>query len=115
MFNYHQVEADQLEFVTVARKDELASGQRLLIDIGDLPIVVFQIAGRYFAIADVCTHDDGPLGEGEIDGMSIECPRHGGRFDLASGKATRPPAVEDIAAYPVRLVGDEIQVGVPKA
>jgi 3-phenylpropionate/trans-cinnamate dioxygenase ferredoxin subunit len=115
MFNYRKVEASTLEFVTVARKDELADGGRLLLNVGDLAIAVFQVAGDYFAIDDVCTHDDGPLAEGELDGGTIECPRHGARFDLATGKAARLPAVVDIAAYPVRLVGDDIQVGLPPA
>lgn len=115
MYNYRVVEADKLEFVPVATVDELASGQRMLVDIGELSLVVFNIAGAYFAIADLCTHDGGPLAEGEIDGSAIECPRHGGEFDLATGKATRPPAVEDIPAYPVRIEGDQILVGVPIA
>ncbi|HSR48535.1 MAG TPA: non-heme iron oxygenase ferredoxin subunit [Anaerolineales bacterium] len=113
MFNYRKVDESTLEFVTVARKDELADGGRLLLNIGDLAIAVFQVAGNYYAIADVCTHDDGPLAEGDLNGATIECPRHGARFDLATGKATRLPAVVDIAAYPVRLAADEIQVGLP--
>ncbi|HMK08152.1 MAG TPA: non-heme iron oxygenase ferredoxin subunit [Anaerolineales bacterium] len=113
MYNYRAVAAEGLEYVPVASTEELPNGQRLLIDIGDLTLAVFNIAGRYFAIADVCTHDGGPLAEGEVDGERIECPRHGGEFDLATGKATRPPAVEDIPAYPVRVEGDQILVGVP--
>jgi len=113
MFNYRTVQAEKLEFVPVATTDELASGQRLLIDIGDLSLAVFNIAGTYFAIADICTHDGGPLAEGELDGERIECPRHGGEFELATGKAVRPPAVEDIPAYPVRVEGDQVLVGVP--
>jgi 3-phenylpropionate/trans-cinnamate dioxygenase ferredoxin subunit len=113
MFNYRQVDPAGLEFLTVARLDELPEGGRLLLDVGDLAIAVFRIAGRTFAIDDVCTHDDGPLGEGEIDGESIECPRHGARFDLATGKATGLPAVVDIASYPVRVVDGQIQVGLP--
>jgi 3-phenylpropionate/trans-cinnamate dioxygenase ferredoxin subunit len=113
VYNYRTVETDRLEFVPVATTDELTNGQRILVDIGDLSLVVFNIAGTYFAIADICSHDGGPLAEGEIDGQAIECPRHGGEFNLASGKATRPPAVEDIPAYPVRVEGDQILVGLP--
>jgi 3-phenylpropionate/trans-cinnamate dioxygenase ferredoxin subunit len=113
MYNYAVVEADKLEFVPVADVDEVQNGQRLLVDIGDLTVVVFNIAGAYFAIADICSHDGGPLAEGEIDGQAIECPRHGGEFELATGKAVRPPAVEDIPAYPVRVEGGQILVGLP--
>ena len=113
MYNYRTVETDNLEFVPVATTSEVGPGQRLLLDIGDLSLVVFNIAGGYFAIADICSHDDGPLGEGELEGHVIECPRHGGRFDLSNGKAIQLPAVEDIPAYPVRVEGDQILVGLP--
>jgi 3-phenylpropionate/trans-cinnamate dioxygenase ferredoxin subunit len=53
------------------------------------------------------------VGEGEITGTEIECPRHGARFDLRSGKALSLPAVVDIPAYPVRVEGNEIQIGLP--
>jgi 3-phenylpropionate/trans-cinnamate dioxygenase ferredoxin subunit len=113
MYNYRIIAEDQLEFVTVAHRDELANGQRKLLEIDGEPIAVFNIAGKYFAIADVCSHDDGPVAEGELEGMIIECPRHGARFDLETGKALSLPAVVDIPAYPVRLQGDEIQIGLP--
>jgi 3-phenylpropionate/trans-cinnamate dioxygenase ferredoxin subunit len=115
MFNYRTVETDRLDFVPVAAEDEVPSGARILVDIGDLSLAVFNIAGTLFAIADICSHDGGPLAEGELDGERIECPRHGGEFELASGKAVRPPAVEDIPAYPVRIEGGQILVGVPVA
>ncbi|OGO14126.1 MAG: biphenyl 2,3-dioxygenase [Chloroflexi bacterium RBG_13_66_10] len=113
MYNYHLVEADRLEFLTVAQQDELPSGARKLIEVDGKPIVVFNIAGVYFAIDDVCSHDDGPVGEGEVAGLEIECPRHGARFDLRTGKALSLPAVVDIPAYPVRVQGNEIQIGLP--
>jgi len=113
MYNYRTVETDNLEFVPVATTSEVGPGQRLLLDIGDLSLVVFNIAGGYFAIADICSHDDGPVGEGVLQGTEIECPRHGAHFDLETGKALSLPAVVDIPAYPVRVVGDEIQVGFP--
>ncbi len=113
MYNYRSVEAEKLEFVPVASTAEIGNGERILVDIGDISVAVFNIAGTYFAIADICSHDGGPLAEGEIDGQAIECPRHGGEFDLATGRATRPPAVEDIPAYPVRVEGDQILIGLP--
>lgn len=115
VYNYRSADPAELEFVTVARTDEIGSGERLLLDIGELSLVVFQVAGKYFAIADICSHDDGPLGEGELVDGTIECPRHGARFDLQSGKALSLPAVVDIPAYPVRVQGGEIQVGLPRA
>jgi 3-phenylpropionate/trans-cinnamate dioxygenase ferredoxin subunit len=75
--------------------------------------VVFNLAGNYFAIGDVCTHDDGPLGDGELDGYEIICPRHGARFDVRNGRATGLPAVIDTPSYPVRVVEGKIEVGIP--
>ncbi len=114
MFNYQTYAEDQVEFVPVAGISELENGGPLIIDIDGSPIAVFQIAGEYFAIADVCSHDDGPVAEGELADHEIECPRHGARFDLRSGKALTLPAVVDIPAYPVRVEGEEILVGVPR-
>lgn len=113
MYNYRMLESDKLEFVTVASADELGNGERKLLDIDGEIIAVFNIAGAYFAIADVCSHDDGPVAEGEVIGTEIECPRHGAHFDLATGKALSLPAVVDIPSYPVRVVGEEIQIGLP--
>ncbi len=113
MLNYRLIDQANLEFVTVATVDEIGNGQRKLIDVDGEPLAVFNIAGQYFAIADVCSHDDGPVAEGLLDGTEIECPRHGARFDMRTGKALTLPAVVDIPAYPVRVVGDEIQVGLP--
>ncbi|NIS79712.1 MAG: Rieske 2Fe-2S domain-containing protein [Anaerolineales bacterium] len=113
VFNYKELPQEKLEFVAVATVDEIDHGERLIFEIEGVSIVVFNLAGKYFAIADVCSHDDGPVAEGELDGNEIECPRHGARFHLESGKALTLPAVVDIPAYPVRIEGDEILVGLP--
>jgi 3-phenylpropionate/trans-cinnamate dioxygenase ferredoxin component len=114
VFNYRLPDrAADLEYVGVAQVSELGDGQRLLVEIDGRPIVVFNVGGAYFAIGDECSHDDGPVGEGELEGFEIECPRHGARFDLRTGKVLCTPAVVDIPAYPVRVVGEEIQIGVP--
>ncbi len=114
MFNYTTFEESKLEFIEISPASELPSGQRLFVDVGDRPIVIFNIAGQFFAIGDVCTHDDGPLGDGDIEGFNIVCPRHGAEFDVRTGKVMQMPAVVDIPAYPVRVVDGQIQVGIPK-
>ena len=113
MYNYTIFEGEELEYLTVATVDELEDGGRLIFEIDGSPIALFNIAGEYFAIADVCSHDDGPVAEGEITGHEVECPRHGARFEIKTGKALTLPAVVDIPAYPVRVEGDEIQIGLP--
>ena len=88
-------------------------GSRLFVEIDDRPIVVFNIAGQLFAIGDVCSHDDGPLGVGDLEGKEIICPRHGARFDVQTGKVVALPAVVDIPAYPVRIKDGQVEIGVP--
>jgi 3-phenylpropionate/trans-cinnamate dioxygenase ferredoxin component len=111
MFNYSEIDQRKIEFIPVGSVKELKEGQRLFIDIDNNPIVNLNIAGKYYAIADVCSHDDGPVGEGMLEGFEIICPRHGARFDIRTGKALALPAFVDIPAYPVRLVGDQIEIG----
>lgn len=115
MFNYRVVEQGSIKFYHIAKLADLANGEQLYVEIGDLELVVFNIAGEIFAIGDVCSHDGAPLGEGEIEGFEVVCPRHGARFDIQTGKVTALPAVEDIPAYPVQVVDGQIEVGVPAA
>jgi len=114
MFNYTTFEESKIEFVDIAPASELPSGERLFLEIEGKAIVIFNIADQLFAIGDVCTHDDGPLGDGDLEGYNIVCPRHGAEFDVRTGKVMQMPAVVDIPAYPVRVVDGMIQVGVPK-
>jgi 3-phenylpropionate/trans-cinnamate dioxygenase ferredoxin subunit len=113
MYNYALLDPSECEFVSVAGVEEISIGDRLFIEIDDLAIVVFNIAGSYFAIGDICSHDDGPLGEGDIQGFDVICPRHGARFDIRNGKVLSLPAFVDIPAYPVRIVDEQIEIGVP--
>ncbi len=113
MFNYTQIEESKVDYVEIGPAD-LPNGERLFVEIADRPIVVFNIGGTYYAIGDVCSHDEGPLGDGDLEDYTVVCPRHGGEFDVRTGKATMLPAVIDIPAYPVRVVNGNIELGVPK-
>jgi 3-phenylpropionate/trans-cinnamate dioxygenase ferredoxin component len=114
MYNYTTLDEPKVEFVEIAPASELPNGERLFVEVGGQSLVVFNIAGQYFSIADICSHDDGPVGEGDIENFNITCPRHGGEFDIRTGKAVQLPVVEDIPAYPVKVVDGMIQVGLPK-
>ena len=114
MLDYKQIDPADCEFIGVAQVSDLPNGERLYLTIDELPIVVFNIAGGLYAIADLCSHDDGPLGDGELDGIEIVCPRHGARFDIRNGKVLSLPAIVDIPAYPVRVLDGEIQIGLPQ-
>ncbi len=98
-------------FVTFGKTSEIGPGERDIREIEGWWIAVFNVGGQYYAIEDVCTHDDGPIGEGELYGYEIECPRHGARFDIRTGAVTRMPAVVPVKWFPTRVEGDEIQVG----
>lgn len=114
MFNYTTFEESKLEFIEISPASELPNGERLFVDVGDRPIVIFNIAGQFFAIGDVCTHDDGPLGDGLLEGHNIVCPRHGAEFDVRTGKVMQMPAVVDIPAFPVQVRDGIIFIGIPK-
>ena len=111
---YNQLDPEKCEFFSVASVEELSNGQRLYLEIDDLYLIVFNIADNYFAIADLCSHDEEPLDDGELDGYAVVCPRHGARFDVRTGQALTPPAVEAVPAYPVRVLKGSIEVGLPK-
>jgi 3-phenylpropionate/trans-cinnamate dioxygenase ferredoxin subunit len=112
---YDKVDPSNAEYVAVATVDELPNGARKIVEIDGKPIAVFNIAGALYAIADVCSHDDGPVAEGDLYDTEIECPRHGARFDVRTGKVLSFPAIVDIPAYPVKVEGDQVLVGLPPA
>jgi 3-phenylpropionate/trans-cinnamate dioxygenase ferredoxin subunit len=114
MFNYALLDPSKVEYVDISPEDQLSDGERLFVELGGKSIVLFKLAGKIFAIGDVCSHDNGPVGDGEIEENEIICPRHGGRFDIQTGKATSLPALVDIPAYPVRVVEGMIQIGIPE-
>lgn len=101
-------------YVTVGTSDELQPGDRMVVQVGRVWVAIFNIDGTLYAIQDVCTHDDGPLAEGELHGCEIECPRHGARFDLRDGRVTAPPALIPVPVYDVRIEAGNIQVSAKK-
>ncbi|MBV6394722.1 MAG: 3-phenylpropionate/cinnamic acid dioxygenase ferredoxin subunit [Anaerolineales bacterium] len=114
MFNYTAFDESKIEYFEIAPASELPNGGRLFVDIGDKPIVVFNIAGQLYAISDVCSHDDGPVGEGDLEGFNVICPRHGAEFDVRTGRVMKMPAVVDIPAYPVQVRDEIVFIGIPK-
>ncbi|HLZ69135.1 MAG TPA: non-heme iron oxygenase ferredoxin subunit [Dehalococcoidia bacterium] len=92
-----------MAFERVAGLDEVPAGKVHVVEIDGMPIALCNVDGAIYAIDDVCTHDEGPLDQGELDGVQIECPRHGARFDVRTGKALRLPAVVPVHTYTVEL------------
>ena len=102
------------DFVKVATLDELPEGARKVVVIEDVSIALFNCDGQIYAIEDVCTHDGGPLAEGELlPGCQVQCPRHGARFDGRTGAALSFPAFEPTRTFQVRIEGNDVYVESP--
>jgi 3-phenylpropionate/trans-cinnamate dioxygenase ferredoxin subunit len=99
--------------VDVCPLAELAPGTVRVVHVRPLLAVgVYNCSGSLYAIEDRCTHDDGPLceGEWEPDMCQVICPRHGARFDVRSGEALTLPAYLPVETYPVRVRDDGVVV-----
>jgi 3-phenylpropionate/trans-cinnamate dioxygenase ferredoxin subunit len=101
--------------IDVAPADEFPPGSEKLVVIGSVTLGVYNCAGELYAIEDRCSHDDGPLCEGdwEEDTCRVICPRHGSAFDLATGMPRTLPATEPVATYPVRVVDGAVVLELP--
>ena len=102
------------EIIDVCPVDDLRPGDRRLVEWEDLEIGVFNCGGNLSAIEDRCSHDNGPLAEGEIDpdACTVECPRHGSLFDLTTGKPKSLPAYVPVETYPVIIEDETIKLEV---
>jgi 3-phenylpropionate/trans-cinnamate dioxygenase ferredoxin component len=99
-------------FVTVGREDEIPEGETRLFEFGDLVVVVGRYQGVLYAVDGLCTHDESPLESGKLIGAEIECPRHGARFDICTGRVCQMPAAAPLESYPVRVEDGKVQVEV---
>lgn len=82
----------------------------MVVEIEGVPIALYNVSGTYYATEDVCTHDGGPLADGELKDNEIICPRHGARFDVRTGKALCMPAFTPVNTYPVQIQGNDILI-----
>ena len=99
------------DYQKVAQMSELSPGESKLVMIGEERILLSNVDGNYFAIDETCPHAGGSLSEGLIDGIEVECPLHGSRFNLKTGGATAPPADERVNRYSVKLEEGYVLVG----
>jgi 3-phenylpropionate/trans-cinnamate dioxygenase ferredoxin component len=100
------------ETITVCPLSELPEGETRLVEVDGRKIGVFNCGGELLAIEDRCSHDDGPLAEGEFDAGSctVECPRHGSLFDLRTGKPRTLPAYRPVDTFEVRVDGEDVKL-----
>ena len=99
---------------TVCKTEELPEGAMRLVTVDGRKIGVFNCGGELLAIEDRCSHDDGPLAEGEFDAASctVECPRHGSLFDLRTGRPKSLPAYQPVETFPARVDDGEVKLEV---
>jgi 3-phenylpropionate/trans-cinnamate dioxygenase ferredoxin subunit len=95
------------DYVVIAKTVDVQPGQMKSFAVDGKLVLIANWEGMFFATQDLCTHDNGTLADGELAEGQIECPRHGARFDLKTGRGTMP-AVFPIKTFPVKVVGDNI-------
>src|SRR5262245_56384550 len=99
------------EFVRVASKNEIPAGQGRMFEVGGRQVAVFNVAGKFLAVDNVCEHQGGPLAEGELDGCVVTCPWHGWTYDVSSGISPDDPDTK-VQCFAVKVEGDAILVAV---
>ena len=88
----------------------LVDGKPQKISLGEKDVCVARIGEEVFAVADTCTHSDASLSEGDVSNYKIECWLHGAEFDLRTGEAVTPPAVQALETFEVRRDGDTVTI-----
>ena len=104
----------QITFYPVAKVDDIKPGELKYVEVGpDFdPVCLVNFEGEFYALNDCCTHQDASLSDGEIVGNDLECPLHGGAFDIKTGKPTSFPVVTPVDMYPIKIEDDQILIGI---
>ena len=98
-------------FVKVAQVSEIKPGEMISVEVDNEQVLLANVDGSIHAVDDTCSHAYATLSEGELSGEEVECPLHGGKFNLTTGEAIGPPADEAVQVYKVQIEGDDILVG----
>ena len=101
--------------VKVANKADIPANSIKAVEVNGKKIAICQAGDSFYAVADSCSHSKVALHGGQITDDEIECPKHGARFDLKTGKAMCPPAVQPISTYPLEIRDDEIWINVSES
>lgn len=98
------------EWVTVADTASISEGEMIPITVNGKALVLYCVDGKFYATDNLCTHGLAFLTDGFLEGLEVECPLHGGRFAINTGKGLGEPITCDIQAYDVRITNSEIQI-----
>jgi len=96
--------------VRVCRADELPEGGAVRVEVGGTPVAVFNIEGRFYALADTCTHEESSLSEGYVEDDTVECPKHGAVFHIPTGEVRVLPATRPEPTFPVTVEDGDVYV-----
>ena len=98
------------DYIHAAQLSDIPDPGKELVEVDDRLVVLFHVDGKVFCLDDVCTHDNGTLGDGQLEGNTIACPRHGAKFDICTGDAITMPATKATLSHDVKIDGDDILV-----
>ncbi|HXS59795.1 MAG TPA: Rieske 2Fe-2S domain-containing protein [Candidatus Sulfopaludibacter sp.] len=98
------------DFVKVANTNEIKPLQMKEVDVDGQKILIANVNGEYYALGSICTHEGGPLADGTLQDYEVECPWHGSKFDIRTGKVTNPPADEPEPSYEIKVDGSQILI-----
>ena len=86
------MDSDAREWFDIADAEEIVEGEVRTYLVGSEKVAVARAEGALYAVQDLCSHDNGPLGEGSLVGFEVQCPRHGAKFDVRDGRVTSAPS-----------------------
>jgi 3-phenylpropionate/trans-cinnamate dioxygenase ferredoxin component len=98
------------DLIKIGETKDIQSSQMKAVDVNGERICVANVEGKYYAIGNVCTHVGGPLAEGKLEGFEVECPWHGSKFDVRTGKVVRPPAMKEEPTYEVKVEDNNVLI-----
>jgi len=101
-----------VEYVQVATRDQIPAGRMFAAWAGGRKVLVYNVAGEYYATDEQCTHRECSLAEGPFSGTTVTCPCHLARFDVTTGAVLSPPATIPLPTHPVKVEGNRILVGI---
>jgi nitrite reductase/ring-hydroxylating ferredoxin subunit len=101
---------DDRKWYDVARTTDLGPGEVMYVEVGNDPVALINLDGEFYAVNDMCTHEEASLSDGEVVGDEIECPLHGGAFEIRTGLPANFPVVVPVETYDVRTEGDKVLV-----
>ena len=98
------------DWIHVVAVGDFPPGTCHVVITDEIPIAVFNLGGRYYAVSNICTHEEAELSDGVLDGEEIVCPLHGARFSVVTGTVLGPPAYENLRTFPVRVTNGRVEV-----